>query len=193
MAVRDFNGSVPTACLAMGLFRLQTLPFTRTMTSTKINLPYGKVARMADVADLAELLFPGNRNQQHAFLVLWFALKWAPERIVPNLPNTARDHGISRRTYERVRAKMRRMGMIDHVSRFNAGHGYRDGWVLSTRFERALGQLARTVSELKDTISGARDKDQMLVRLALARREVAGGGRQSSEDEPSIHSGGATS
>lgn len=173
--MRDFNGRIPTRSPAVPLFQRKTLPFMRAMTSTKINLPYGKVARMADVADLAELLFPGNRNQQHAFLVLWVTLKWAPGRIVPNLATTAKEHGVSRRTYERVRAKMRRMGMIDHVSRFNAGHGYRDGWVLSTRFERALGKMARTVGELRDTTPGARDKDELLVRLALARREVVGG------------------
>ncbi len=67
------------------------------------------------------------------------ALKWADHHMVPNLGEVAREHGITRRTLERVRAKMRRMGLIDHVSRFNASHGYREGWVLSNRFERACG------------------------------------------------------
>ena len=102
---------------------------------------------MTDSADLAELLFPGNRNQQHAFLAVWISLKWADHHMVPNLGEVAGEHGITKRTLERVRAKMRRMGLIDHVSRFNARHGCREGWILSSRFENSLRQLADKVEE----------------------------------------------
>jgi len=46
--------------------------------------------------------------------------------MVPNLAKIAEQHAVSKRTLERVRAKMRRMGLIDHVSRFNAAYGYRE-------------------------------------------------------------------
>ena len=170
MAVRDFHTAAPTQSLAMGTFQRKTPPSTR-MTSTKIEWPFSRIGRIADAADLAEVLFPGNRNHQHAFLVLWVTLKWA-RGIVPNLAAVAREHGVTRRTYERVRAKMRRLGVIEPVSRFNAGTGHQDGWGLSTRFERMLQQLARKVSDLRDPAGAAHDKDLLLIKLALARRDI---------------------
>ena len=117
----DFNIALTTGSRGGG-----RIPFARptlNMTSTKIAWSFNKIAKLADSADLAEMLFPGNRNQQHAFLVLWLSLKWADHRMVPNLASVTRQYGISRRTFERVRAKLRRLGLIDHVSRFNAQHG----------------------------------------------------------------------
>jgi DNA-binding transcriptional MocR family regulator len=142
------------------------------MTSTKIEWSFNKIAKLSDSADLAEMLFPGNRNQQHAFLVVWFSLKWGDHRMVPNLESVIRKHGISRRTFERVRAKLRRLGLIDHVSRFNARHGCREGWVLSTRFQRSLSQLAAKAAELADAERGSRDKDEMLLEFARVRRDI---------------------
>ena len=37
---------------------------------------------------------------------------------------------------------MRRLGLIDHVSRFNQRHGYREGRVFSNEFANALEKLA---------------------------------------------------
>lgn len=139
------------------------------MTSTRIEFAFNRIARLGDSADLAELLFPGNRNQQHCFLVLWFLLKWAGPGLVPNLSAPAEQHEVGRRTLERVRAKLRRLGLIDHVSRFNGRHGYREGWVLSPRFERGLRQLADHVATCRDTARGARNKDQVLIAFAAAR------------------------
>ena len=139
------------------------------MINTRIEISFNKMARLADLEDLAEILFPGNRNQQHAFLVVWIALKWR-HRMVPNLADVAAQHHVSRRTLERVRAKLRRMGIIEHVSRFSSRFGYHEGWVLSTRFERGLRELADKVAGLNDAGNGSNEKDQMLVGLAAARR-----------------------
>ena len=141
------------------------------MTSTKIAWSFNKIAKLADSADLAEMLFSGNRNQQHAFLVLWFSLKWGDHRMVPNLASVVRKSGVSRRTLERVRAKLRRLGLIDHVSRFNARHGYREGWLLSTRFEHSLKNLADRIERLKDPTIGSQEKDEMLLEFARVRRD----------------------
>jgi hypothetical protein len=141
------------------------------MTSTRIEIAFNKIARIGDASDLAELLFPGNRNQQHAFLVIWFSLKWDNPGLVPNLNEPTQQYGISRRTLERVRAKLRRLGLIDHVSRFNARHGYREGWVSSPRFEHALRQLADKVVALRSAGKGSREKDELLLQLAAARRD----------------------
>lgn len=139
------------------------------MTSTKIDWSFNRIARLQDLSDLAELLFPNNRNQQHAFLVAWISIKWSPHRLVPNLQAVAKRYGISRRTMERVRAKMRRMGLIDHVSRFNKAYGCREGWILSGRFERSLRDLAERVAVLKDQRASLRDKDDMLIDFARVR------------------------
>ena len=143
------------------------------MTSTRIELSFNKTARLADLSDLAELLFPGNRNQQHAFLAVYIELKWADHHMVPNLADIARQHRISRRTIERVRAKMRRLGLVDHVSRFNASRGYREGWVMSGRFVNSLWQFAEKVSILKDVGKGSKDKDMLLLEFGAARRRAA--------------------
>lgn len=148
------------------------------MTSTRIAWSFAKTARMTDVSDLAELLFPGNRNQQHAFLVVWFTLKWEPARLVPNFAPVAQRHTISRRTLERVRAKLRRLGLIDHVSRFSARHGGHEGWILSIRFERSLRQLAEKVTVCREGRDTSRDKEQLLIELADARRAAANQGKQ---------------
>ena len=144
------------------------------MTSTKVEISFNKIARLADLSDLAELLFPGNRNQHHAFLAMYIELKWADHHVVPNLGEVARKHEITKRTMERVRAKMRRIGLIDHVSRFNASHGYREGWVMSGRFERSLRELADKMASLTDTSRGSREKDLMLLEFAAVYRNAAG-------------------
>jgi len=59
-------------------------------------------------------------------------------------------YDFSARMLETVRSKMRRMGLIDHVSRFNKRHGYREGWVFSSRFGKSLSQLAGIVSASRE-------------------------------------------
>jgi hypothetical protein len=51
---------------------------------------------------------------------------------------------------EIVRSKMRRLGLIDHVSRFNKAYGYREGWVFSNRFTRTLTRLGSLTSDFRE-------------------------------------------
>lgn len=118
---------------------------------------------MTDLSDLAEILFPNNRNHQHAFLVIWVTLKWARASAVPDLAEVATKHGVSRRTLQRVRAKMRRMGLIEYVSRMGRRHGYREGWALSSRAARALHQLADEIEDMSTQRESAQDKDAFMV------------------------------
>ena len=134
---------------------------------------YRRIGQLSDVSDLAEMLFPGNRNQQHAFLVIWVMLKWAKGKVVSNLAETVDKDGISRRTLERTRAKMKRLGIIEPVSRFSSRNNYRDGWMLSGRFENSLYQLAAKMESIKNTDIGSREKDELLIQLADARRLVS--------------------
>ena len=132
------------------------------MASTKIDLNHNRVARIQDLDELATVLFPGNRNHQRCFLAVWVELKWAPDQFLPALEPVADKYGISHRSLETVRAKMRRLGLIDHVSRFGQKHGYREGWVFSNRFVHALEKLASLAvkfRECRNAMQERKDRD----------------------------------
>jgi hypothetical protein len=137
--------------------------------STKIDFQHRRIVQISDFSELVEVLVPGNRNQQHAAAAMFFELKWA-NGIVPNLAYLEKKHRISRRILQRTRAKLARLGVIKHVSHLNARHGGRSGWKLSGRFERSLTRLAGLCTRFKDTQSGTREKDALLVVFADARR-----------------------
>jgi hypothetical protein len=151
--------------------------------STKMEFRYRRIGQLSDVSDLAEMLFPGNRNQQHAFLVIWATLKWAKGKGVSDLAETVERHGVSRRTLERTRAKMKRLGIIEHLSRFSARNNYREGWMLSGRFENGLRQLAGKMETLNNTDIGSQEKDGLLIQLADARRVATQQKNRRKEDE----------
>jgi hypothetical protein len=57
---------------------------------------------------------------------------------------------------------MRRMGIIDHVCRFNKNTGYCEGWIFSRRFDIALLHLNENIDMLrkrKDAIQERKDRD----------------------------------
>jgi len=115
------------------------------MTPTKIDVGFNKLRRVKDLDDIAAVLFPGNRRHQYAFAVIFLQIKWSND-VGADLRQRTLAQGVTRRVFERTRAKMRRLGLIDHVSRFNRQHGYREGWVLSERFGRSMERLSACVS-----------------------------------------------
>ena len=117
--------------------------------STKIDINQNRIARMEGLDELARALFPGNKNHQRTFLAIFVELKWADGQFLSALEPMADKHGIGRRTLQKVRSKMRHLGIIDHVSRFNKRHGYREGWVFSSRFSRGLERLAAVAESLR--------------------------------------------
>lgn len=139
---------------------------------TKIDFHHRRISQLSDFTELAEMLSPGNRNQQHAAACIFFELKWG-DSIVPNLGSLESKHDISRRVLQRARAKLSRIGLIEHVSYLNSRYGGRHGWKLSSRFETALRQLADRCSVLRDKATSSKEKDQMLLQLADARRDVS--------------------
>lgn len=146
---------------------------TSEMITTKIDFSHRRIARLADIGELAEMFFPGNRNQQYAFLVIWIRLKWRTEGIVPNLGQFVTAQGVSRRTLERVRAKMRRMGLLEHVSRFDPRFGNREGWTLSDNFEKGLQTMAQKLKQFKDVDAGSQEEDEQILAMARTRRDAA--------------------
>ena len=141
---------------------------------TKISFNHRK--DISDYSDLVEMLFPGNRNQQHAAACILFELKWA-DNIVPNLVYIENKYSTSRRILQRARAKLSRIGLIEHVSHFNSRYGGQHGWKFSTRFERALNQLAQKCAGLRDTKTSSKEKDSMLLDFANARRNTVNSSR----------------
>jgi hypothetical protein len=111
------------------------------MVSTKIDFNCNRIARIQGLDELASILFPGNKNHMKIFLAIFIELKYAPSSFLPSLLFLCEKYEFSPRTLETVRGKMRRIGLIDHVSRFNKTYGYREGWIFSTRFARNLKRL----------------------------------------------------
>lgn len=139
--------------------------------STKINFHHRKIRQISDYAEFIEMLFPHNQNQQYAAACIFFELKWAKD-MVPNLAYIERKFNISRRILQRTRAKLSRLGLVEHISYLNNRYGDKHGWRLSSRFECALNQLAHKFAGFKDTEIGSKEKDLMLVRFADARRNT---------------------
>ena len=137
---------------------------------TKISFNHRK--EISDYSDLVEMLFPGNRNQQHAAACILFELKWT-DLLMLNMAKLEAQYDISRRILQRTRAKLSKLGLIEHVSYLNSRYDGQHGWKLSTRFERALNQLAQKCASLRDTKTSSKEKDSMLVDFANARRNTA--------------------
>jgi len=120
---------------------------------------------IGDVTDLVGILFPGNRNQQHAAAQILLCLKAATEPV-RTFAHLERQHSISRRTLQRTRAKLARLGMIEYASPLNSRHGGQAGWVLSSRMGTALRRFADRIDEWrKDTRPERREKDERLMGL----------------------------
>ena len=136
---------------------------------TKIDFYHRRISQISDFTELIEMLFPGNRNQQHAAACIFFELKWA-NSIVPNLGYIESKYGVTRRILQRTRAKLTRLGLIEHVSYLNSRYGGQHGWKLSSRFETALRQLAEKIAGFRGIRVSSKEKDLMLVELMDARR-----------------------
>jgi len=132
---------------------------------TKIEFGFNKINRIADLVDLAELFFPHNKRHQKVFLAIFIELKYANNQFLPSLNWICDEHSISRRLLEIVRSKMRRLGLIDHVSRFNSKYGYREGWIFSTRFRKSISNLDKSIGLFKDNTDSKQEmKDRDLFK-----------------------------
>ena len=133
--------------------------------SSKIDFAARRIREIGDITDLAQVFFPGNRNQQHAAGRILLALKTATEPV-RSLNDLEDRYGISRRTLQRTRAKLSRLGLIERISWINSRYGGQEGWKLSSRMGTALRGLADKIdSWRKDEGSKRILKDTQLVDL----------------------------
>jgi len=136
--------------------------------SAKIDFRYRRISQIADITDIVAILFPGNRNQQHAAARILLVLKEAGD-LVPSLSFLEDKYGISRRTLQRTRAKLSRMGLIEHITWMNSRYGGQTGWKLSGRFGSALRRLADVVKDWKnDNCHERKKKEEMLVGVTCS-------------------------
>jgi hypothetical protein len=117
----------------------------RNIPSTKIEVNYNKIRRMSGLDDLARILLPNNRNHQKVFLAIFIEIKYAPGEFLTTLLPLCERYEFSPRMLETVRSKMRRLGIIDHVCRFNKRTGYKEGWTFSHRFSQSLVILIESI------------------------------------------------
>jgi hypothetical protein len=129
---------------------------------TKIDFHHRRISQISDFTELIEMLFPGNRNQQHAAACIFFELKWA-NSIVPNLAYIESKYNVTHRVLQRARAKLSRLGLIEHVSYLNSRYRGQHGWKLSSKFETALRQLAEKCSMYREKTANTQEKDNMLL------------------------------
>lgn len=133
--------------------------------STKIDFRYRRVSQMSDVTDLVAMLFPGNRNQQHAAARILLVLRDTSD-LRETLSDLQERYGVSRRTLERTRAKLARLGLIEHIGWMNTRYGGREGWKLSSRMSSSLRQLADRIDAWRqENRSEQREKDDLLVNV----------------------------
>jgi hypothetical protein len=138
---------------------------------TKIEFHHRRISQISDFTELMEMLFPANHNQRHAAACIFCELKWA-DGIVPTLAYLEGKYRISRRVLQRARAKLTRLGLIEHVSYLNSRYGGQHGWKLSSRFETALKQLASNCSGFRDKTIPSEEKERMLLVLTDTRQSV---------------------
>jgi len=133
--------------------------------STKITFVARRVGDIDDVTDLVAILFPGNANQQHAAARILLMLK-AADTPVASFGDLERQHGISRRTLQRTRAKLARLGLIEYASALSSRYGGQQGWRLSGRMSTALRLLAGRIDRWRNDQRPERmEKDERLVGL----------------------------
>ena len=130
--------------------------------NTKIELNHNKITRVRDLSDLAIILFPHNKRHQKVYLAIYIELKYATNQSLPTLAWIAEKYHFSHRLLEIVRAKMRRMGIIDHISKFSKKNNYQEAWVFSSRFQRTLSRLAEyhvSFSRIENSRQEQKDRD----------------------------------
>jgi hypothetical protein len=136
--------------------------------AVKIAVSVQRVRQLADVTDLVALLFPANRNQQYAAARILLALR-AAAGPVGELADLAAREGISRRTLERTRGKLARLGLIERVTWMHRRYGGQQGWVLSGRLSTTLRQLAERIDAWRDAPTPELVAKEDVLALALRR------------------------
>jgi hypothetical protein len=129
---------------------------------TKIEISPAIVRGISGLDDLARVFFPDNRNHRRAFVALWLGIKYGDGQFLPSNHDLTARCGISARTLEIVRAKLKKLGLIKRVSHFNPSFGSQSGWVFSPKFRHSLSTFGAILKDAIDPSgrSSERQKDE---------------------------------
>jgi len=78
---------------------------------------------------------------------VWLGMKYADGQFLASNTGFAGKYGVSSRTIEIVRAKMKKLGLIQRVSHFSPAFGNRPGWAFSPGFRHSLPRLGEMLKE----------------------------------------------
>lgn len=131
----------------------------------KIAFDHRRARLLDDINDLVEMMFPGKRAQQYTAARLLLRLE-ATRGVVGSFHDLETDRGMSRRTLQRTRAKLARLGLIERVTWMNSRYGGRNGWKLSGRMSAGLRALADRIDQWRhDTGPIRKAKEEALAEL----------------------------
>ena len=83
---------------------------------------------------------------------------------------------------------MHRMGLLEHISRFDRRYGNREGWILSDHFEKSLAQLVHKTISFKSTeVIPQADEERLLNAVESARGSMPQSPRKRPLDNPADH------
>ena len=91
-------------------------------------------------------------------MALWIEIKYAEDQFLPSRVNLGQQYGLTRRTLEAVRAKLKKLGVIKRISHFNPAYGNLSGWTFSERFSQALAVLAQTIKTHREPSPRPQDR-----------------------------------
>jgi DNA-binding HxlR family transcriptional regulator len=131
----------------------------------KIAFEHRHARSLDDIADLAEMMFPGKRAHQYTAARMLLRLK-AARGVVGSFHDLETGCGISRRMLQRTRAKLARLGLIERVTWMNSRYGGLNGWKLSGRMSAGLRALADRMDQWRhDTGPSRKAKEEALAEL----------------------------
>lgn len=83
-------------------------------------------------------------------MALWIEIKYAEGQFLPSRFDLVGKYGLTRRTLEVVRAKLKKLGVLKRVSHFNPTYRNQSGWTFSDRFGNSLTALAQTIRSYRE-------------------------------------------
>ena len=132
---------------------------------TKIEINPALCRELSGLDDLARVFFPDNKNHRRAFLAIWVEIKYADAQFLSSREDVAGRHGVSRRTLETARAKLRKLGLIKRVSHFNPAYGHESGWTFCNRILACLSHLRTRIAAGQEAsgrpVDEKKDRDAM--------------------------------
>jgi len=120
-----------------------------TVVRTKIEVNPANARNISGLDDLARIVFPDNRAHRKVFVAIWLEIKYAENQFLSSRFNLCAKYGLSSRTLEVVRARMKKLGFLKRISHFNPRYGSVSGWTFGDSFVCCLVKLAEVVRQAK--------------------------------------------